>query len=149
METSISSHFHKRGIRRDFAEKELHLEITILQLRMNILQTVQKQYAIVGISSPSNQLAQKCPFKERIFFGFLLFAYLILSQFVYIFHVASGFMELMVAVCSTSASITMFACFAAVVYRKSILFQCIANEEKLLEASTSRFFYSIFFILIY
>lgn len=112
---------------------------------MKIFQTVQKQYAIVGIesSSPSNQWIQKCPFNERILFGFLLFGCLILLQFVYLLHVASSFMEFMVAACSTSASITMFTCFAAIVYRKSTLFDCIVNGEKLQDTSASHTFIQI------
>lgn len=119
--------------------------IFYFQFKMKIFQTVQKQYAIVGIesSSPSNQWIQKCPFNERILFGFLLFGCLILLQFVYLLHVASSFMEFMVAACSTSASITMFTCFAAIVYRKSTLFDCIVNGEKLQDTSASHTFIQI------
>lgn len=102
---------------------------------MKIFQTVRRQYAIVGICRPSNQSTQECPFNNRILFGFLLFGCLILLQFVYILHVANGFMEFMVSACSTSASITMFVCFAAVVYRKSTLFECFDNMKKLINSS--------------
>lgn len=101
---------------------------------MKIFRTVRKQYAILGIRS-SNQSIRNYSFNKRILFGFLLFAYLILSHFVYFFHVANGFMDCMECICSLSASIIMFVCLAAIVFRKNTLFECIHNMEKLIDTS--------------
>lgn len=110
---------------------------------MKIFQTVRKQYVIVGINL-SNQWTQKYPFSKRVLFGFLLFGYLILSQFVYSFHVADGFMEYVECVSSTSAGILVFVCFAAIDFRKTTLFEIIDNIEKLVDTSEP-----IFHVLIY
>lgn len=96
------------------------------KLKMKVFELVQIQYETLGIS-PSNQLNQKYPFNERILFGFFLFGFLIPSQFVYIFYVADGFMDYMVSICSTSADTLTFVSFAAIVFRRSNLFECFDN----------------------
>ena len=104
--------------------------------KMKIFQIIQKQYAILGISSP-NQSAQKNPSNERTTLGFLIFAWNIVSQFVYIFYVASGFMEYVDCISSTCAGIITFVCFAAIVFRKTTLFKNIENMEQLIDKSES------------
>lgn len=104
---------------------------------MKIFQTVRKQYAIVGISS-SPRLAKYNSFSNKISFVnfcFLLYGCLITSQFVYIFGVANGFMDYIVCVSSTSSSIILLVCFAAIVFRKTILFDCMDNMEQLINTS--------------
>lgn len=105
---------------------------------MKIFETIQKQYAILGIIS-SRLSSQKYRFNEREFLGFLLFGYQIFSQFVYVFHEASGFMEYVVSICATSGTIIMFVCFAAIVFRKSTLFESIDNVETLIDKSECHF----------
>lgn len=101
---------------------------------MKIFRNVQKRYKTLGII-PSNQSAQKCSFNTRIIVGFCLFAYLIVAQFVYILQVATGFMQYMGCICSASAGTIVFVCFAAVVLRKTTLFECIDQIEKLINTS--------------
>ena len=101
---------------------------------MKIFQTIQKQYAMMGIS-PTHPWTQKSLFNKKIAFGLLLFAYCIVSQMVFILHVASGFMEYMEAICSSSATVIMFICFVAIVLRKTKLFESIENIEKLIDTS--------------
>lgn len=98
---------------------------------MKIFQTVQKYYAILGIS-PSNS---KYPISERVFFGFLLFGCSATSQFVYIFHVANGLIEYMECVGSICGGIIIFVCFLAIVLRKTTLFKSIDSIEKLIDTS--------------
>lgn len=106
---------------------------------MKVFQAIQRHYATLGISRSPNQPNQKYLFNKRIFFGFGLFGYFILSQFVYIFCVASGLMEYVVCISATSASIIQFVCFAAIVYRKSILFECFNKTEELIDTSPNQF----------
>lgn len=101
---------------------------------MKILGCVQKRYKTLGIS-PSTHSSQKCSFNIRIIFGFFLFAYLIVAQFVYILHVAHGFMQYMGCICSASAGIIVFVCFAAVVFRKTTVFECMDQMNKLIHTS--------------
>lgn len=107
-----------------------------LKQKMKIFRTVQKRYGIVGISS-SNQLPKKYPFVNRILTGFLLFGCSFVSQFMFILDTASGFMEYMECISSLAAGIIIFVCFAAVVVRKTTLFESIANIENLIESSKS------------
>lgn len=101
--------------------------------KMKVFQTLQKQYEILGLSSSN----QSTSFSKRVFFVFSLYAYLLASQFVYIYHVASGFMGYMECICATLSSIIMFVCFAAVAFRRSIFFNTIDNIENLIETSKS------------
>lgn len=101
---------------------------------MKIFHKTQKQYEILGIS-PSNQWIQNDPFSKRVIFGCLLFGPNLISQFVYLFHVANGFIECVICICSITATIIIFVCFAAVVFRKSKLFESISNVEKFINIS--------------
>lgn len=101
---------------------------------MKIFQTVRKHYAIMGISSPSDQSAS-----EIVLLGFLIFGCSFASQFMYIFRVASGFMEYMECVSSLSAGGIIFVSFAAIVFRKRTLFESIDNIEKLVDSSKADF----------
>lgn len=106
---------------------------------MKVFQTLRRQYAILGISSP-NPSPQQCPFNERVFFGVFLFGCFIGSQFMYIAYVASSFMDDMQCICSLSGTIIIFVCFLAIVFRKTTLFESIENIEKLIETSKTRFY---------
>lgn len=101
---------------------------------MKVFKLVQRHYATLGISS-SNQWTQKSPFSPRELFVFSLFGCALISHFVYIFRVADGFMDYMVSLCSTSAGFMGIICFAAIDLRKSKLFECTDNMEKLIETS--------------
>lgn len=102
--------------------------------KMKILRTVRKRYAMLGIRPSSNQSTQNSPLNGRIILGFSLFGYLILSQLAYTFRIASDFTEYVVCISATSASFLMCVSFVAVVYRKTTLFECIANVEELINA---------------
>lgn len=101
---------------------------------MKALTITQKHYAILGINS-SNESTEKLTFNNRILFGFFLFGFTAACQFMFILFVANGFMEYMDCVCSLSATVLIFVCFAANVFRKATLFECIHNIEKLINAS--------------
>lgn len=103
----------------------------------NILKTVQRHYATLGISSSSSQSTSKYLFNERLLFSFLLFGYLIVSQIVYIYYLASGFMEYMECFSSMLASFIIFICLMAIAYRTTKLFESIQNMEKIIETSES------------
>lgn len=68
-----------------------------------------------------------------------IFGWMIVSQFVYMFRVASGFLEYMVCICSISASLIVFVSFAAIAYRRATLFESIDEIEKLIDSSKSHF----------
>lgn len=105
---------------------------------MKILQTIQKRFATLGIH-PSSQSTHKLPFSDRVLLGSSIFGYLIASQFVYLLRVASIFMEYMECISSTFSSTIMFVCFAAMVFRRTTLFKSIADIEKFIATSESRF----------
>lgn len=104
--------------------------------KMIIFRTVRNKYAMVGISS-SNQWTQKYSFNKRVCFGFLLFGCVAVSQLVYVFYVANGLMEYMECISTGSGTIIMFVCFAAIVFRKTKLFESIDEFEKLIDTSDS------------
>lgn len=105
-----------------------------LKLKMKVFQRIQKQYAILGISA-SNQLTRTLPFSKRVLFGFLSISIEIFSQFVYTFHVANDYMTYIDCICATSTTILIFICLAAMVFRKSTLFEIIHEIEELIDTS--------------
>lgn len=105
---------------------------------MAIFETIQKQYAILGIS-PSNQSIQPNPFSERVLFGFVLFACDFVLKIMYIFNVASGFMEYLQSICTTSGTVITLVSFAVIVFRKSKVFESIENFRKLIYTSECLF----------
>lgn len=114
---------------------------------MKIFRAVQKQYAILGVSS-SHQPNQKCPLNRRELFCFLIFGCLLVSHFVYLMRVASDFMEYMECLLSTSAGFIASVCFAAVALRKTTLFESIGAIEQLIDTSEcSNEYFSFNFIL--
>lgn len=100
---------------------------------MRIFKLLRRRFAIVGISP--NQWTQKYPFSKRLLFDFLLFGCVFVSQFVYIFHVANGFMDYIECISTTSGTILMFVCFVAIVFSKTKVFEAIDNIEKLIDTS--------------
>lgn len=106
---------------------------------MKIFQTFQKQFAILGISPDPNHSNRKYIFNEKLIFGFLLLGYMIVSQFVYIFYEANGFMEYVESICATSASTIVLACLANTVFRRALIFESIDNMETLIDTSRSFF----------
>lgn len=102
---------------------------------MKTFRTVREQYAILGIDGSSNQSPKIGLINTRVVFGFLLFGCLIASQFIYMFHITSDFMEYMQCISSTSATFIIFICLVAIVLRKNTVFETIDNLEKLITAS--------------
>lgn len=101
---------------------------------MKIFQKIQKQYAVLGVSS-SNPWARKHSFNKRVLMGILMFGCIIASHFEYIFRVANGFLEYMACIASLSGNIITFVSFAAIVVRWNLLFENIDNMEKLIRTS--------------
>lgn len=108
---------------------------------MKILQTIQKYYAILGVSQSSHQLSEKCPclFSERVLILFLLLECCIAAHFMYMFRVANEFMEYVESICATSGNIIIFVCFATIVFKTTTVFQSIEIIEKLIDTSEIRF----------
>lgn len=101
---------------------------------MEIFQTAQTHFAVLGIR-PSNQTTRKYSDNRKILFGFLLFVCNAVSQFVYIVHVANGFMEFMDCICATSGSTIVFVGFTTIVFKRTLLFENIDNLQKLIDTS--------------
>lgn len=106
--------------------------------KMKIFRTVQKQYAIIGVS-PSNQALRKYPFDERVLSVFLSIASYVILQCVYMFHGANSFMAQVECICSLFGAIMIFACFAAIEFRETTLFQSIGNIERLVDTSKTSY----------
>lgn len=101
---------------------------------MKFFETIQMHALTLGVSS-SNHSSQKYPFNRRVLVGFLIFGCSILSHLSYIFLVANGFMDYMVCICSTWASILMFAGFAIIVFKSASVFDSIDNFETFVDTS--------------
>lgn len=97
-------------------------------------------FQIIGVS-PSNQAIRKYPFDERVLSVFLSIASYVILQCVYMFHGANSFMAQVECICSLFGAIMIFACFAAIEFRETTLFQSIGNIERLVDTSktTSNF----------
>lgn len=106
---------------------------------MKIFQTVRRQYAILGIIRTSNQSIQKYPFTKTVFFGLSSVGCLIISQFMYIFYEANGFMDYINAICATSVTIIIFVCIAAIAFKRTVLFEHYDKIETLLDTSKKQF----------
>lgn len=105
---------------------------------MKILQTSLKYCANLGIYS-SHQLNQKLPFNKRVVVGFLLFECTLISECVYIFHVADGFMDRMMGISLFYGTFTIFICFASIVFRQALFFESFEKCENLIDASEALF----------
>lgn len=105
---------------------------------MKIFQTIQAQYAILGVSS-SNHSTRKYMFSTRVLFGFLLIGCTIVSHFLYIFYVANDFMKYVASICVASGTTLTFVSLAAIVFRKAQLFGCIDIIEKFIDTSECHF----------
>lgn len=102
---------------------------------MKIFKLVRRHYAILGITSSSNQSDETFTINTRILGGFSVFGYVIVSHILYIIYVTSGFMEYVNSINSTSATIVTSIGFAAIVFRRTKLFESIDNIEQLIDAS--------------
>lgn len=103
---------------------------------MEIFKIVRKHYVILGIRS-TRLSTQNYRFSDniRLFFGLLLYGCSFVSQYVYIFYVASGFMEHMVCICTTAGNVITFVCFVAIAFRMNLLFKAIDNMNVLVNSS--------------
>lgn len=104
--------------------------------KMKLLEKVQRYYTILGIYS-THQLVQKSPLNRRAFIAFSIFGSVIISQFIYTFHVSNGFLEYVDSICATFGSIVTFVCFAAVYFRRTTTFGSIDHIERLIDRSES------------
>lgn len=105
---------------------------------MKVFNLIQKNYAVVGIITPTGRNA----FNNRILLGFFLFGLIFVSQVVLFLYVSDGLTEYMESGCSLSATILLFVCFSANIFKNSTLFECIHNIERLID--TSKLFFDPF-----
>lgn len=103
---------------------------------MKIFTKVRNSYAILGISS-SNRTSSTSLL--LVLFIFLLYGCNFVSLYVYIFYVATDFMELIECAGWSSGSAIIFVCFVAIVFRKTQLFKAINDMEKIFETSEANF----------
>lgn len=102
--------------------------------KMKIFKIVQTHYQTLGIIS-SHDLIEKRPLSKKVLFGFLLFGYSAASQLVYIFHLASSFVDYVDSICSLCGSIIVFICFATTAFKRTLLSESINNLEKFIDTS--------------
>lgn len=95
---------------------------------MKVFLTLTKAYAILGISSSSQS-------NQKIFMGFSLWAWMMISHVMYIFYVASAYMEYMESVCMTTGSIIVFVCYADIVFKSHTIFDVFDKIENFIESS--------------
>lgn len=102
---------------------------------MKTFQIIRRHYATLGIPITSQQSTEKYPFNDRVCGGFLLIGYSIVSHLVYFFHMANGFMEHMVCICSLFGTLIVTVCFVALLFKRTLIFAIIDNLEKLIGTS--------------
>lgn len=100
---------------------------------MKIFQSIEDNLAILGISS--YQSIQVQPFNTRNVTTLLVFGLSVISNCVFLFHVADSFMEYTKCVYVVSTLITSFICFAHLVLKMPKLFEFIKNFEQIVEES--------------
>lgn len=96
---------------------------------MKIFYTIQKQYALLGICSLPQSTKNRPFHHTAVHFNFVSLTSVIVSQFLYTFRESIGFMEYIEEVCAAAGSIIIFICLAAIVSRKTTLFNGIDNFE--------------------
>lgn len=101
---------------------------------MKVFQTVRRNYSILGISPTNQSDRSKCPINSRIFLISFSFGCSVISQMWFI-HLANSFAECMECIGSLSAGIIVFVSFAAIVFRKTELFECFDRVEELIRSS--------------
>lgn len=146
MAQTVSHYLYSSAKRQSHLVDTLSWRLTHSNEEMKIFRTIRKEFAIVGIGNPSNRSSQKWAFTKQIICGLLL-CFTIVSQLLYIFYVANGFMENIEAICTFSASIIMVVGFLALVLKRKLLFKSIDKLEKLVVSSKSCFWTNVHAIL--
>lgn len=100
---------------------------------MKVFHKIQANLEILGITK--NQSLQNDPFNGKKLMGILIFSYSIVSHFLYILFNAKSFEEYIECICSTSASVLITTCFAAMTFKMTTLFKLIEKKEDLINTS--------------
>lgn len=114
------------------------LTLSQFSSEMKTFEVVRNHYAILGICSP-NQSTQKTPISGKVLVGILLFECCIASQLAYIFSEADDFMEYVICICTTVATIATFASFVAIAFNRNLIFRCIDYFGKFIDESELAF----------
>ena len=101
--------------------------------KMKVLQTSQKYFAIMGISS--EQSNQKYPMNAKILIGFIVLGYSFVAHLVYLIYIANTFDKYIECICATVAMAVITTCFLSMVFGMNLLLESIDNIEKLIETS--------------
>ena len=101
--------------------------------KMKVLQTSQKYFAILGISS--EQSIQENRLNRKLLMGSILLGHSFVTRLVYLIYLANSFDKYIECICSTIAVVVITTCFVSMVFRMSILYECIDNIENLIETS--------------
>lgn len=105
---------------------------------MKIFEIIQRHHATLGIYPSQQSAQQQIPLCRRIIFGFLLFGYIIVSEFLNNFHATNDFMECVEYICSSSSTMAMFLSFVGIVHRQSTIFKSIDTIETIIDASKDK-----------
>lgn len=103
-------------------------------VEMKVFQILSRLCATLGIT-PSNQSQRKFPFSQRTLIGFLLFGWTIASHLIYIFYVASAYMEYVECICTATGSFITFVCYIAIISESNTIFAVINRIEGFIETS--------------
>ena len=95
---------------------------------MKIFQTIQRNYAILGIS-PEQLTHPKFLFNGKMLMCFLFSIFYMLSSFAYIFYVATTFEQYIECITTAFGGIIISICIGAVVFKMNKLFEIIKNVE--------------------
>ena len=98
---------------------------------MKILQTVQANYAILGIS-PEHSI-RPISLNKKVLMAFLISCISITSCIVYFVHVANNFREYIQCITTISAIVIFTICFGAVAFQMTELFDNIDCMENVIE----------------
>lgn len=105
--------------------------------KIRIFQTVQKNFAFLGISPAL--MDQPYPFNRRILFGCLIFGSALISVFISIIFEANTFWEFSQSAFFGSVLVSGILALLFLVFRVPRLFKLIASFEHVIETSESIF----------
>lgn len=100
---------------------------------MIVFRTIRNKLSFLDIG-PSNPSTLQDPLNKRVL-GFILLGGNVVLHVVYIFQEANGFLEFVECLNSTFACTIFFVCFAAIIFRKTTLFNSLDNIGKFIDAS--------------
>lgn len=101
--------------------------------KVKVFQTIQRQFAILGINS--DLIDKPYPFNRRIFIGFLILYSAFSSYLIFIIYEADTFYECAQSIYFSSVVILVAFCLMILLFRVHKLFKLITSVQNVIETS--------------